>query len=182
MNAGSDNAPSRDQWLAWFPVIDWERCTQCMQCLSFCLFGVYGVDSQHRIQVQHPENCKTNCPACSRVCPEVAIMFPKHKTGPINGAQVQSADLQREKVKVDISTLLGGDVYAALRQRTGQARFSKERDSELALRERQKCLAKLIELGDIPPEVWRSLPSAEEIQHRAEQARAKAQSAQGQTG
>ena len=56
-----------------------------MQCLSFCLFGVYGVDDQKRIQVQNQDNCKTNCPACSRVCPEAAIMFPKYKAGPING-------------------------------------------------------------------------------------------------
>src|SRR5262249_16191246 len=31
-------------WKPWFPVIDYDRCTNCMQCLSFCLFGVYGVD------------------------------------------------------------------------------------------------------------------------------------------
>ena len=62
-------------WKPWFPVIDYDRCTNCMQCLSFCLFGVYGVDDQQRIQVQNNDNCKTNCPACSRVCPEAAIMF-----------------------------------------------------------------------------------------------------------
>ena len=62
-----------------------------MQCLSFCLFGVYGVDDEKRIQVQNQDNCKTNCPACSRVCPEAAIMFPKYKAGPING-DVVSAD------------------------------------------------------------------------------------------
>src|ERR1041385_1005634 len=72
-------------WKPWFPVIDYDRCTNCMQCLSFCLFGVYGVDEQHRIQAQNHDNCKTNCPACSRVCPEAAIMFPKYKAGPING-------------------------------------------------------------------------------------------------
>ena len=27
-------------WKPWFPVIDYDRCTNCMQCLSFCLFGV----------------------------------------------------------------------------------------------------------------------------------------------
>jgi len=166
-------------WKPWFPVIDYDRCTNCMQCLSFCLFGVYGVDGEKRIQVQNQDNCKTNCPACSRVCPEAAIMFPKYKAGPINGDQVSQADLQREKMKIDISALLGGDVYSMLRARSERAksRFSKERDSDKALAERQKCLVKLAQAGDIPPEVLMSLPSPEEIARRAEEAAAKAKAA-----
>src|SRR5213594_3141972 len=172
-------AARHGEWKPWFPVIDYDRCTNCMQCLSFCLFGVYGVDEQHRIQVQNNDNCKTNCPACSRVCPEAAIMFPKYKAGPINGDLVSSADLNREKMKVDISALLGGDVYALLRERSEKAksRFSKERDSNKALQERQKCLAKLAQSGDIPAEVLMSLPSPEEIARRAEEAKGKAAAA-----
>ena len=173
------NAAKHGDWKPWFPVIDYDRCTNCMQCLSFCLFGVYGVDEQQRIQVQNNDNCKTNCPACSRVCPEAAIMFPKYKAGPINGDVVSNADLQREKMKIDISALLGGDVYAMLRERSEKAksRFSKERDADKALKERQKCLVKLASAGDIPPEVLMSLPSPEEIARRAEEAKAKAQAA-----
>ncbi len=173
------NAARHGDWKPWFPVIDYDRCTNCMQCLSFCLFGVYGVDEQQRIQVQNNDNCKTNCPACSRVCPEAAIMFPKYKAGPINGDVVSDADLQREKMKIDISALLGGDVYAMLRERSEKAksRFSKERDADKALQERQKCLVKLASAGDIPPEVLMSLPSPEEIQRRAEAAKARAQAA-----
>lgn len=172
-------AARHGEWKPWFPVIDYDRCTNCMQCLSFCLFGVYGVDADGRIQAQNQENCKTNCPACSRVCPEAAIMFPKYKAGPINGDVVTDADLQREKMKVDISALLGGDVYALLRERSERAksRFSKERDATKALDERKKCLVKLAQAGDIPPEVLMSLPSPEEIQRRAEEARAKAAAA-----
>jgi len=173
-------APEPGQWTPWFPVIDYDRCTNCMQCLSFCLFGVYGVDDDKRIQVQNQDNCKTNCPACSRVCPEAAIMFPKYQAGPINGDVVSDADLQREKMKIDISALLGGDVYAMLRTRSERAktRFSKERDADKALAERQKCLTKLATMaGDIPPEVLMSLPSPEEIARRAEAAAAKAKAA-----
>ena len=171
-------------WKPWFPVIDYDRCTNCMQCLSFCLFGVYGVDGDKRIQVQNQDNCKTNCPACSRVCPEAAIMFPKYKAGPINGDVVSQADLQREKMKIDISALLGGDVYQMLRARSEKAksRFSKERDSDKALAERQKCLVKLAQMGDIPPEVLMSLPSPEEIARRAEEAAAKARAALAANG
>ena len=172
-------AARHGEWKPWFPVIDYDRCTNCMQCLSFCLFGVYGVDKEHHIQVQNNDNCKTNCPACSRVCPEAAIMFPKYKAGPINGDVVSSTDLQREKMKIDISALLGGDVYSMLRTRSERAksRFSKERDSDKALAERQKCLVKLASAGDIPPEVLMSLPSPEEILRRAEEAKAKAAAA-----
>lgn len=173
-------APAPGAWKPWFPVIDYDRCTNCMQCLSFCLFGVYGVDGEKRIQVQNNDNCKTNCPACSRVCPEAAIMFPKYKAGPINGDMVSDSDLNREKMKIDISALLGGDVYSLLRDRSERARsrFSKERDSDKALAERQKCLTKLAALaGDIPPEVLMSLPSPEEIARKAEEAAAKAKAA-----
>ncbi|MDB6174830.1 MAG: 4Fe-4S ferredoxin iron-sulfur binding domain protein [Chthoniobacteraceae bacterium] len=172
-------AARHGEWKPWFPVIDYDRCTNCMQCLSFCLFGVYGVDEERKIQVQNQDNCKTNCPACSRVCPEAAIMFPKYKAGPINGDTVSDADLQKEKMKVDISALLGGDVYDMLRLRSEKARsrFGKERDENKALTERQKCLVKLAQAGDIPPEVLMSLPSPEEIARRAEEAAAKAQAA-----
>ena len=48
-------------------------------------------------------------------------------------------------MKVDISALLGGDIYAMLRDRSAKAksRFSKERDDDRALKERQNCLIKL---------------------------------------
>jgi Pyruvate/2-oxoacid:ferredoxin oxidoreductase delta subunit len=176
---GETDAARHGDWKPWFPVIDYDRCTNCMQCLSFCLFGVYGVDEQQRITVQTNDNCKTNCPACSRVCPEAAIMFPKYKSGPINGDVVTAADLQREKMKIDISALLGGDVYSLLRERSEKAksRFSKERDANKALQERQKCLIKLAQAGDIPPEVLMSLPSPEEIARRADEAKTKAAAA-----
>jgi len=156
-------------WKPWFPVIDYQRCTNCMQCLSFCLFDVYGVDGSGKIKVQKSSNCKTDCPACSRVCPEVAILFPKYKAGPINGDVVKAEDMAREKVKVDISALLGGDIYAALRQRSDDAkhRFSKERDEKRALEERKRCLAKLQEALEIPQELINALPSMEMIQARA---------------
>ena len=167
------------KWKPWFPVIDLDRCTNCMQCLSFCLFDVYGVSKGGQIQVQNHDNCKTDCPACSRVCPEVAILFPKYRHGPIHGGEIQAEDMRREAMKVDISALLGGDIYAALRDRSAKAksRFSKERDEERALKERQKCLVKLQKNLDIPAEVLASLPSLDDIQAKAEAAKARAQAA-----
>ena len=169
------SANTAQTWKPWFPVIDFDRCTNCMQCLSFCLFDVYSVDDDQQIEVRNQDNCKTNCPACSRVCPEVAIMFPKYSGGPINGDLVSENDLNREKMKVDISSLLGGDIYSSLRNRSDAAksRFSKERSPDKALSERKKCLTKLQTDGLIPAEVLAeidlaSLPSPEEIQRKAE--------------
>ncbi|MBI1896207.1 MAG: 4Fe-4S dicluster domain-containing protein [Acidobacteria bacterium] len=167
------------KWKPWFPVIDYNRCTNCMQCLSFCLFDVYGTSPEGKIRVQNQSNCKTDCPACSRVCPEVAILFPKYRHGPIHGGEVNADDLRREAMKVDISALLGGDIYSMLRDRSAKAksRFSKERDEERALKERLNCLSKLQQQMEIPPEVVAALPSVDEIRARAEAAKARAQSA-----
>ena len=171
--------PPTASWKPWFPVIDYSRCTNCMQCLSFCLFDVYGVSAESKIQVQNQSNCKTECPACSRVCPEVAIMFPKYRHGPINGEDVKADDLRREAMKVDISALLGGDVYSMLRDRSVKAksRFSKERDDDRALKERQTCLIALQRELDVPAEVLAALPSPAEILAKAEAARVRAQEA-----
>ena len=176
-SAPAEEAPPLQdgQWLPWFPVIDYDRCTNCMQCLSFCLFGVYGVSEKNEIQVQNQDQCKTNCPACSRVCPETAIMFPKHKNGPATGEEVGQNGNEAGQ-KVDISALLGGDIYRTLRDRSEQARdrFSKERDAQTALQERRKCLKELQESLDIPKEALMSLPSMDQIQTRAQQARDQA--------
>lgn len=186
---GLNQPGAAGMWKPWFPVIDYDRCTNCMQCLSFCLFDVYSVDDDKKIQVKNQDNCKTNCPACSRVCPEVAIMFPKYSGGPINGDIVNQADLEREKMKVDISSLLGGDIYSRLRDRSeaAKSRFSMERSPDKALDERKRCLTKLQQSGLIPAEVLAeldlaSLPSPEEIQRKAAEAAARAQTAREAAG
>ncbi len=86
----------------WYPVIDFSRCTNCMECIDFCLFGVYGVDQAETILVEQPDNCRKGCPACSRVCPENAIIFPQHKTPAIAGSPVIAGGL-----KIDLSRLFG---------------------------------------------------------------------------
>jgi NAD-dependent dihydropyrimidine dehydrogenase PreA subunit len=88
----------------WYPVIDYSRCTNCMECIDFCLFGVYGVDNMDRIFVENQDSCKKGCPACSRVCPEHAIMFPDHKTPAIAGAPGGGVS----GLKIDLTRLFGG--------------------------------------------------------------------------
>ncbi len=106
----------------WYPVIDFNRCTNCMECIDFCLFGVYGVDGAETILVEQPDNCRKGCPACSRVCPENAIIFPQHKTPAIAGSEFGSASL-----KIDLSKLFG-------------APDGKENAEEVATRERDEQL------------------------------------------
>ena len=109
----------------WYPVIDYSRCTNCMECLDFCLFGVYGVDSLDRITVENQDSCKRGCPACSRVCPEHAIMFPDYKSPAIAGAPVGNIG----GLKIDLTKLFGGGDALAI--------AAQERDRELVADGRQ---------------------------------------------
>jgi NAD-dependent dihydropyrimidine dehydrogenase PreA subunit len=112
----------------WYPVIDFSRCTNCMECIDFCLFGVYGVDGAETILVEQPDNCRKGCPACSRVCPENAIIFPQHKSPAIAGAAIEIGGL-----KIDLSKLFGapegGEDAATVAAR--------ERDEQLLLAGRE---------------------------------------------
>jgi NAD-dependent dihydropyrimidine dehydrogenase PreA subunit len=130
LNGDTAEAPAKtfapDQLLQtagrrWYPVIDYSRCTNCMECIDFCLFGVYGVDGQERILVENQDNCKKGCPACSRVCPEQAIMFPDYKSPAIAGAPVGAIG----NLKIDLTRLFGGADKDPLAQAV------EERDREL---------------------------------------------------
>jgi NAD-dependent dihydropyrimidine dehydrogenase PreA subunit len=105
----------------WYPVIDFSRCTNCLECLDFCLFGVYGIDRAETILVEQPDNCRKGCPACSRVCPANAIIFPQHKSPAIAGSPEKSEGA----FKIDLSKLFGapesGDALGtAVRERDEQ--------------------------------------------------------------
>jgi NAD-dependent dihydropyrimidine dehydrogenase PreA subunit len=115
LTGGEDIEPVKRRW---YPVIDYERCTNCMECIDFCLFGVYGVDTLDRILVEEQDNCKKGCPACSRVCPENAIVFPQHKEPAVAGALGDVGAL-----KIDLSRLFGNV--------TGLDAAVSERDVEL---------------------------------------------------
>jgi NAD-dependent dihydropyrimidine dehydrogenase PreA subunit len=110
-----DETPAR----RWYPVIDYSRCTNCMECIDFCLFGVYGVDGAETILVEQPDNCRKGCPACSRVCPENAIIFPQHKTPAIAGSPEGIAG----GLKIDLSQLFGAPSAIEI--------AAQERDTEL---------------------------------------------------
>jgi hypothetical protein len=100
----------------WYPVIDHGRCQTCMECLNFCLFGVFGLDMDGRLLVEQPEACRNGCPACARVCPAGAIMFPEHDNAAVAGDTNAPAD----DLNTDLLQLFGprpaADLAAAERE------------------------------------------------------------------
>lgn len=151
----------QSDWVPWFPVIDYDRCKNCKQCMNFCLFGVYGLSDEGRVEVQNPAGCKTNCPACARMCPTDAIIFPKYGESPINGDDVTQPSGSQEKPAPDLRSLLRGDVYDKIRWREpGQKRFSTDRQ-ESAPVDSSRMLDALRRDLDIPDDVLASLSSEE---------------------
>lgn len=141
-------------WVPWFPVIDYGRCVNCKQCLNFCLFGVYGVCEDGKVAVVKPAGCKTNCPACARVCPEGAIIFPKYGDSPINGDEVDENALAAGKI--DLSGLTRSEILDKIRSRgKGHKRFSADEKSKNS--EKLEHLKNLQEKLDIPQDVLDSL-------------------------
>jgi NAD-dependent dihydropyrimidine dehydrogenase PreA subunit len=120
--AASAPPPPVGEWPPWFPVIDYDRCINCKQCLSFCLFGTYELDDAGRVTVANPAACKTNCPACARICPRAAIIFPKHPEPPINGAPIADEAAVQANVRLNVSEILGDNVFAALTARQKRRR------------------------------------------------------------
>lgn len=128
-------------WPAWYPVIDYNRCTACGQCSDFCLFGVY---EKHpgKVTVINPQVCKNQCPACARICPSSAIIFPKYKNGGAIGGSDEideKAELQRQAR--DIKLIMGDDIYSALRERKAKRKMIiREEALKKAIAEREKAL------------------------------------------
>lgn len=141
-----DEIPCQGDWMPWFPVIDYDLCTGCGQCMSFCLFDVFTKDASGRIEVARPANCKTNCPACARICPSAAIIFPKYHVSPFNGDQVRPEDIEARRRQADLPARLGDDPYAALRARNCNRSAMEAADLTAAL--------------DIPPDVLIGLDAA----------------------
>ncbi len=101
----------------WYPVIDYDGCRTCLECLNFCLFGVFGMDKSQQIFVEQADACRDGCPACSRVCPAHAIMFPRHDSPAVAGDPTASDD----GFNLDLVQLLGsttpGQIAAAERDK-----------------------------------------------------------------
>jgi ferredoxin len=131
-------------WPAWYPVMDYSRCTACGQCAEFCLFGVYE-KTDDGVKVVNPSSCKNNCPACARICPVTAIIFPKYKNGGAIGGSDEideQAEIQRQKL--DIENFLGSDLYTALEKRKAKRQsIIRQEAMNKAITERDKALEEI---------------------------------------
>jgi NAD-dependent dihydropyrimidine dehydrogenase PreA subunit len=58
----------------WYPVIDYENCTECGACYDKCTHGVYDREGDKNIVIQ-PESCIENCRGCQELCPSEAISY-----------------------------------------------------------------------------------------------------------
>jgi NAD-dependent dihydropyrimidine dehydrogenase PreA subunit len=142
-NSHPEEIRSDADWSSWFPVIDYERCSSCGQCADFCLFGVYE-KKEGKVIVTNPKECKINCPACARICPQTAIIFPKYKQGgAIGGSDVIDEIAEQERQASDINTFLQSDIYGALEQRKQKRKsIILEQAMKKALDERNDALNK----------------------------------------
>ena len=131
-------------WPSWYPVIDGQRCNSCGQCADFCLFGVYQ-KMDGKVAVINPKSCKNNCPACARICPRVAILFPKYGLGgAIGGSESGDETLEMKRLQQDTDAILGSDIYHALEQRKMKRRMVIREDlMQQAVREREEALSNL---------------------------------------
>jgi NAD-dependent dihydropyrimidine dehydrogenase PreA subunit len=150
--------PRPGEWAPWFPVIDYDRCTDCRQCANFCLFGVFSTDDGG-VRVANPASCKTNCPACARMCPSAAIIFPHYPGGPINGQE--AVEPSGGGAATSLKEALRGDVYQVLRSRQGGAASPSAAKEAVVAGNRCPAgladLAKVAEQLEIPPQVLMSL-------------------------
>jgi NAD-dependent dihydropyrimidine dehydrogenase PreA subunit len=163
-NYQSSISNHQSDWVPWFPVIDYSRCKSCKQCLNFCLFGVYALSDEGRVEVRKPAGCKTNCPACARMCPSKAIIFPKYADAHINGDDIPAeiADLNGgDNPQSAITNPQSGDILERIRRHgEGHKRFAKQADGQPPVRSCPTLESLRRELG-IPDDVLTSLSPAE---------------------
>lgn len=107
---------------AWYPILDYEKCVDCGKCHDFCLFGVYSIEDG-KVKVAQPQNCKNNCPACSRVCPAEAVIFPKYERSPINGGSASEEGV----IMLDMDTMYADALRARLEQRRASVMLFKDK-------------------------------------------------------
>lgn len=72
--------------IRWYPIINYEKCTECLQCVEFCPHGVFTVENGMPI-VSAPEKCVEFCRGCQKgACEFEAISFPGDE--PASGVEI----------------------------------------------------------------------------------------------
>ena len=120
---------------------------------------MYALSDEGRVEVRKPAGCKTNCPACARMCPHQAIIFPKYADAHINGDEVPAAECRVGQAQA--ANPQSGDILETIRRRgAGHKRFAKQADGQSAVRSCPTLESLRRELG-IPEDVLTSLSPSE---------------------
>lgn len=61
--------------IKWYPIIDYDLCTECGICTNKCKNGVYDLKKAPMPVVIQPENCIQGCKGCGSICPAGAIVY-----------------------------------------------------------------------------------------------------------
>jgi ferredoxin len=129
-------ALKREYGVPWYPVIDRTRCSGCGTCRDYCLFSVYEqtprAAARPGVSVAAPLNCKTGCPACARLCPEAALIFPFCAEAELNGEIAEPARRSPEA----LADALGDDPMRVLAERRAKKRLIDRDKFEQAERDR----------------------------------------------
>ena len=116
-------ALKREYGVPWYPVIDRTRCSGCGTCHDYCLFSVYAREPRataaERVRVAAPLNCKTGCPACARICPEAALIFPFCAEAELNG-EIEAPQRRSSDALADV---LGDDPMRVLAERRAKRKL-----------------------------------------------------------
>ena len=60
---------------SWYPVIDYELCTECGACVDKCSHGVYDKSKYPSPKVINTDGCIQGCQGCGNLCPSGAIKY-----------------------------------------------------------------------------------------------------------
>jgi len=71
----------------WYPMINYEKCTECGMCTAKCTHGVYDREKAPRPVVVFPEGCIEGCTGCGSICPNGAIEYfgDREHSVPVSG-------------------------------------------------------------------------------------------------
>ncbi len=97
--------------------------------------------AEGKVIVTNPKGCKNNCPACARICPHTAIIFPKYKQGgAISGSDLIDEIAEQQRLQQDLKSIAGNDIYKVLEERKAKRQSIIKADAmKKAIEERDKA-------------------------------------------
>lgn len=76
----------------WYPVVDYQLCTECGTCVTGCSHNVYDKTKEPSPVVILPDECVDHCHGCGNRCPAGAITYVGDDTGWTPPNRTQTAE------------------------------------------------------------------------------------------